>query len=161
MAIEREKVSISRTSGGIKRDVRRIDRSAPDFESIFSDDGNPLLDLPDLGDIQSNSDQEISAVQLEIERNRAAFEERFRITADPEFFFCVCFQSRDQKEEFLKNIGWFDDLGDKYLNGLDVARRLDIPVTIVPLEPRKLRGGVEKFRKDFVIGDKKEVISVG
>lgn len=153
MAIQREKPTIQRDKTGIKRERRVIDRTAPDFESIFAEDGNPLAGLADLGGVQENADQEMSAVEAEIERNRARFEEHFRVAADPEFFFCVCFQSRDQKEEFLKAIGWFDDLGDKYINGLEVARRLGVPVTVIPLEPRKIRGGPEKYRKEKVIGE--------
>jgi hypothetical protein len=155
--IQREAFSIKREGVKISRNIGTISRNAPDFESLFAEDDNPLDGLPDTGDVQKNADQEMSAVEQEIERNRAASEERFRVAADPEFFFCVCFQSRDQKEEFLKNIGWLDELGDKYLNGLEVARRLEIPVTIIPLAPRKIRGGPQRFQKERVIGEGKSV----
>ena len=153
--IVREKPTLTREKGGITREIARIDRNAPDFESLFAEDDNPLAGLPDAGGVQENADQEMSAVALEIERNRAAYGERFRIAADPEFFFSVCFQSREQKDEFLKNIGWFDELGDKYINGLEVARRLKIPVTIIQLAPRKIRGGADRFKSEKVIGEKK------
>ncbi len=44
---------------------------------------------------------------------------------DSEFWFAVCFQTREQKEEFLKKMGLLD-IGDKYLDGLKVAAKLGI-----------------------------------
>jgi hypothetical protein len=153
--IERQRETITpRTSSGITRTIARIDRDAPDFETLFSEDANPILDLPDAGGVQENSDQEMSAIEQEIERNRAAYAEHFRVAADPEFFCVMCFQSHDQKDEFLKAIGWpVDEQGDKYLNGLEFARRFNIPVTVIPLEPRKIRGGAEKYKSEKVIGE--------
>lgn len=44
---------------------------------------------------------------------------------DSEFWFAVCFQTREQKEEFLKKMALID-IGDKYLDGLKVAQRLGV-----------------------------------
>ena len=45
---------------------------------------------------------------------------RFRDMCDTEYWFCVCFTSREQKEEFLKKIGMETDV--KYIDGKDMAR---------------------------------------
>lgn len=62
----------------------------------------------------------------------AAFKERAQNenarlldATDSEFWFSVCFQTREQKEEFLKKAGLFD-IGDKYIDGLKVAAKMGI-----------------------------------
>jgi hypothetical protein len=47
-------------------------------------------------------------------------DQRFEDATDSEYWVCLCFQTRDQKEEFLRKKGWLD-LGDKYLDGMMVA----------------------------------------
>lgn len=153
MAIERQKVEITRQSAGIKRQSVKIDRTAPDFESMFDDgDESMLAGVEQTGDFQVDADENMSAALREIIERKKATQERFRISTDPEFFFCVVFQSREQKEQFLEGIGWME-LGDKYINGLEVARRLGIPVDIVSIEPLPLRGKPNRFRKGEVLGD--------
>ena len=49
---------------------------------------------------------------------------------DSEYWFCVCFQTRSQKDEFLQKSGLWD-YGDKYLDGQEVARILDIKLSPV------------------------------
>jgi hypothetical protein len=51
--------------------------------------------------------------------------DRFRVSVDTGFWFAVAFQSREAKDEFLRLMGWVD-LGDKYLCGEDVAKRLKV-----------------------------------
>lgn len=46
---------------------------------------------------------------------------------DSEYWFAVCFQSREQKEQFLKLAKLFE-LGDKYLDGWEVAKALGIKI---------------------------------
>lgn len=150
VTIQREKVSINREKGGIQRDKTSLDRKAPDFDSMFDDDGNLLDDLAVLDGIQENVNQEMSAILKAIIERKRAQAERFRITDDPEYFLCLCFQSRDQKDEFVQAAGWAD-FGYKYINGLDVARKLGVSVTVIQLEPPKLRGRVKNYQKKEVI----------
>lgn len=44
---------------------------------------------------------------------------------DSEFWFCIGFQNRAQKDEFLTKLGIME-LGDKYLDGVEVAKTLGI-----------------------------------
>lgn len=136
--------------GTVKPRIKK--RDEPDFESIFEEDGeNPLQDADLIGDLQADADTVMSTALQEIIARKKATQERFRVATDPEFFFCIAFQSRAQKDEFLRLVGW-DDLGDKMINGLEVARRLEIPIEYVPIEPLKLRGKVNKFKPSDIIG---------
>jgi hypothetical protein len=150
--IERAERPTFGSAGGGK--IRRARPTDPDFDSIFDEgDGNPLDGLPEYdGDLQASSDREMSAVEAEIEANRAASAERFRIGTDAGYFCVLCFQTEAQKLDFLKAAKW-DDLGDYYLNGLEIAHRLGVPIDVIPIEPRKLRANPQKFSKKEVIGN--------
>jgi hypothetical protein len=47
-------------------------------------------------------------------------QKKFQQDTDMEFFVCIAFQNREQKEDFIKQKGW-DKLGDKYYAGVDIA----------------------------------------
>jgi hypothetical protein len=51
--------------------------------------------------------------------------ERFVDATDSEYWVCLCFDTREQKEEFLKKLGLFEH-GDKYLRGDFVAEKLGV-----------------------------------
>jgi len=53
-------------------------------------------------------------------------QKRFEKATDSEYWFCVCFQTREEKESFLKNSGLIE-YGDKYLDGRDVGEILKVP----------------------------------
>ncbi len=57
-----------------------------------------------------------------------AEQHRFEIVNDSEYWVAFCFESRAQKEEFLR---LFDllQLGDKYIDGLKAARTMGKPLT--------------------------------
>lgn len=134
---------------------RRKKRSDPDFESMFdTSDGSPLEDLPDyeVGNLQEACDREMSVVEQEIEKNRAASEERFRVGRDPYYFCVLCFQTEEQKRDFLSKVKW-DDLGDIYLSGLEIANRLGVSLEVIPIEPRKLRVNPKKFAREEVMNE--------
>lgn len=131
--------SLSRSGSSLQR------RDAPDLNSMFDDgDDDPTAGVEATDDLQADLDNGMSAALREIIERKRATQERFRTATDPEFFFCVVFQSRDQKDEFLRLIQW-DDMGDKYLSGLEVARRLEIPISITPIEPLRIRGKPSRF----------------
>lgn len=66
-------------------------------------------------------------------QDRAKVEaQRLEDTTDSEFWFCVCLRTREQKEELLEKLGLLD-IGDKYLDGLEVAKKLGI--TLVSRNP--------------------------
>jgi len=52
---------------------------------------------------------------------------RFRLITDSEFWVCMCFETREQKVEFLRRLKLID-LGDKHIDGLEVAERLGVPL---------------------------------
>lgn len=53
---------------------------------------------------------------------------RFVQATDSEYWFCVCFTTREEKEEFLRKAGLFEH-GDKYLDGRVVAEALGVKLS--------------------------------
>lgn len=126
----------------------------PRFDSVFDPTGvpNPLDAIEYSGNLEADAKAEVSEALRAIIDQKRAMREVYRLTTDPEFWFAVCFQSREQKEEFLKLVGWVE-LGDKYLDGLKVAAALGVAIEPINLQtlgakpsPKMLRG------KDMIIG---------
>lgn len=73
------------------------------------------------------SEEEMSEVLSGFKDRAARENQRNTDATDSEFWFCVCFQTREQKDEFLVKSGLMP-MGDKYLDGLAVAEHLNIPI---------------------------------
>lgn len=96
------------------------------FEAPSSAD--PLSNVEYTGDPEEDSKRELSAMEAGF-IERAKNEEKRRIKAtDSEYWVCLCFQSREQVEEFLRNSGW-GRTSDKYLDGQKVAAKAGIALT--------------------------------
>lgn len=114
-----------------KKDIARekIAAAKRDAESRKALKKNPppvLVELPDqTGDAEQDSAADLDAVQQGF-RNRAKAEsDRFALATDSEYWACICFQTREQKEAFLSALKILE-FGDKYLDGQLVAERLGV-----------------------------------
>lgn len=76
---------------------------------------------------EADSLAELSEVLDGFKQRAEREQERFVDATDSEYWIAVCFQTRAQKEEFLEKLGLLAD-GDKYLDGLLVARKLGITI---------------------------------
>lgn len=125
----------------------------PDFDSLFDPMGmdNPLDRIRYTDDVERDSANEISEALRAILEQKRAMREVYRTTTDPEFWFCICFQSRAQKDEFLAAAG-LDVLGDKYLDGLAVARHLGIDVQPINLKAQGSKVTPVVLRDTHIIG---------
>lgn len=110
----------------------------PSFDTLFEpDDENPLDSLEDTGDIEANVDAELAVALDELLANKKGKNDAYRVANDDEFWFAVCFQSQEQKDEFLALAGW-QSLGDKYLDGLRLAKMLNLAVEPIPMPRPKV-----------------------
>lgn len=87
---------------------------------------DPLADVvyTEDEDLSEDSKRELDAYQKAYRGRAAREDDRFRDATDTEHWFAVCFTSRADKEEFLERFRLID-LGDKYLDGSLVSKRLD------------------------------------
>lgn len=93
--------------------------------SLDDDDESPspVAGVNYTGNVQADSVAEASAVMSAFQQRAANEAKRFREATDSEFWCCFCFQTREQKEEFLRAFNLLS-LGDKYLDGQKAAKRL-------------------------------------
>lgn len=85
---------------------------------------NPLDKLGDpTDDLEQDSRDELDAVAAGFRDRMKREGDRFRRATDSEHWFAVCFVDRAAKEAFLRQLGG-PDLGDKYVDGHELAKRL-------------------------------------
>lgn len=123
----------------LKEDIANKKQKVPDIYSMPVQTGNVELD----------SKADLDEVQASFRKRIKMENSRFQNTTDSEYWFAVCFQTRAQKEAFLKAMGLFL-MGDKYLDGIEVAKKLgiDIPSENVKFLPE---GKVDKDFAKFVM----------
>lgn len=113
---------------------------------------NPVsryVDIPEqTGDAEVDSKADLDAVQAGFRKRALDEGKRFALATDTEYWSCICFQTREQKEHFLAAIGVLK-YGDKYLDGALVAEALgiDLPKADVPYNTSAKR---DKSWEEFV-----------
>lgn len=87
-----------------------------------------------LNDEVAEADKKIkTADQLRMDREAAKIAKQFTDEFDSEYWLCLVFQTREQKEAFLKLTGWGEKLdGDKYLSGTRLAKLLGVALPAGP-----------------------------
>lgn len=107
-----------------------------------------LIEMPEpTGNPEVDSLADLDAVQAAFRKRAQQEDKRRELATDSEHWFAVCFQTREQKEVFLKALNLIAG-GDKYLDGQVVARVLgvDLPPEDVPYLPE---GKVDKKWLEF------------
>lgn len=134
----------AREAAEAKKDAARqkiaaAKREAEERKRIKKNPPPVMVAMPEpTGDPEADSAADLDAVQSGF-RDRAKREsERFALATDSEYWACICFQTREQKDRFLSALGLLD-LGDKYLDGQLVAERLgvELPGADVPYKPQR------------------------
>ena len=86
---------------------------------------SPLAALPLKGDVEVDAREELTELQKGFAQRRHEESRRRELATDSEYWFAVCFSSREQKEHFLKALNLIAD-GDKYLDGYKVAEKFGV-----------------------------------
>lgn len=87
---------------------------------------DPLAEVEYSGDLAVDSAAELTAMEQAYRDRAKAETDRFRNATDSEFWFAVCFTSREEKDAFLAEFK-LGRLGNKYLPGQAVAQVLRKP----------------------------------
>ena len=80
------------------------------------------------GSAEVDSLAECSAVLRGFKERAKAENARRQKATDSECWFCMCFQSRAQVEEFLRKTKWAPE-ASKYVDGLAVAEKIGVAIT--------------------------------
>ena len=108
---------------------------------------DPLAGVPITGNPEVDSLAEINAMTAAFpDHPKAGYfkgkekteDARRKNAMESEFYLCVVFQNREQKDAFLKGAG-LEGYGDKYLDGVKVAAKMGvaIPETLVRFQGEK------------------------
>lgn len=96
-----------------------------------------------LQELEETCAQELGEVEKGFRERLKNENKRFRDMCDTEYWCCVCFTSRAQKEEFLKSLG-LDPL-DKYIDGKEIARAMKRPVKTPDMKFAKVGKGSREY----------------
>jgi len=149
---------LSKKAGALPGKAGKV---SPDFDTMLDPRGlQGLPDVPGLEtmDAETIVNQETDDIMQMIRENRKNQVERFRDIEAGEFWFCVCFQSRNQKEDFLHKLLEqyapnvpYERFGDKYISGLELAEMLGVGIEPIVLEVKKSRLAPKGLRGREVI----------
>ena len=97
-----------------------------------------VLDGIEHDDEQVQAAAELDAVAQGFRDRMGKEAERLELATNSDYWFCVCFATQAQREAFLTAVHW-TDLGVRYLDGREIAKRmgLDLPADPVWREPRR------------------------
>lgn len=99
---------------------------------------DPLASVEYAGNVEEDAKREFTALELAFKEQAKAEKASQKYANDSEFWFCACFQSREQVEAFLQALGIDPDT--KYLSGFHLAEKLGIVLEAHPEPTRSKRG---------------------
>lgn len=117
--------------------LRKVERAKQEakvrIQSLKSGSPTYVDERTPTGNAVEDAEQAVKAVATGFLKRAQDEAKRVRLSTDSEYWFAVCFQTREQKEAFLTAMKWIL-AGDKYLDGAMVARSLgvDLPSAEVP-----------------------------
>lgn len=89
---------------------------------------DPLAEIEYSGDLEQDCAVEVSALKAGFIARAKSERLRKEKATDSEYWVCLCFQSRDQVEEFLRKTKWGRS-SDKYLDGQKVAKKIGVELS--------------------------------
>lgn len=102
------------------------------------------IDAIGLEELESDVEKELLDVEKSFRERMSVENKRFRDMCDTEYWFCVCFTSREQKDEFLRSLQLNPD--EKYIDGKELARAVKRSIKTKDLEFAR----ISKISKDYL-----------
>lgn len=99
----------------------------PTFMTKASMVDDPLADVKMSDSLEVDARAELDALTVAYRERKSNEDKRFKQATDSEYWVAVCFESREQKDAFLR-ASHTAALGDKYVDGKRFAAMLGIPI---------------------------------
>ena len=96
--------------------------------------------------VATQKKEELSELLKKFKAQSKEERKTFIENVDSEYWVAICFQSREQKDEFLVQAG-LAQYGDKYLDGMDVAEHMGIHIS--HLTPKIRKTNISKTWLEF------------
>ena len=137
-----------------KQKIEAAKREAANRKLLKANPVPQYVAMPELtGDAEADSANDLDAVQAGFRKRAADEANRFALATDSEYWTCICFQTREQKEHFLAalDILKFADqsTGGRYLDGQEVAKQLGVTLPAANV-PYKTSAKVDPTWVEFV-----------
>lgn len=98
-----------------------------------------------LKDLEDAMHEELGEIEKSFRARMEQENNRFRDMCDTEYWVCVCFTSRAQREEFMAKVGLPTD--EKYINGREMAKAFRKSIKTPDLEFAKTRPHDKEYIK--------------
>lgn len=95
-----------------------------------------LDDFTVTGDLEDDAREELDAVAQGFRDRKNREAERMELATNSDYWFAVCFATQAQRDAFIEADG-LQDLGYRYLDGRDIARRRGITLPPDPVWPNQ------------------------
>jgi hypothetical protein len=106
--------------------------------------------VPYTGRFEADSKAELGQVLRDMQGQAKRAQAQFKLNTDTDYYLCLCFVSREQKREFLTRLV-LGDLGERFLSGVEVAKRLGVALT--PVDYRPHEGKADKGLSELILED--------
>jgi hypothetical protein len=90
------------------------------------------------GDLEADAAAELDAVAQGFRDRKDREAERMELATNSDYWLCLCFATQAQRDAFLAATNW-RDLGVRYLDGREIARRQGIELPPDPVWPNARR----------------------
>ncbi len=117
-----------------KQKIEAAKREAADRKALKANPVPKYITMPEqTGVAEVDAAADLDEVQAGFRKRAADENNRFALATDSEYWTCICFQTREQKETFLAALDILK-FGDRYLDGQLVAKQLgvELPRADVP-----------------------------
>ena len=95
-------------------------------------------------ELEKSTIAELNEVEKGFRERMKQENSRFRDMCDTEYWFCVCFTSREQREEFMRKAGLPTD--EKYIDGREMAKAFRKSIKTPDIEIAQ----IQAFGKEYV-----------
>lgn len=114
-----------------------LDLGDPEDPFAEKKQAGPFDNVKYAGNFEEDSKAEFSAIRSSFAERAREENKRRELATDSEYWICLCFQTREQKEAFLAGLKLSTD-ADKYIDGrlLAVKLGIDLPANPIFSEPR-------------------------
>lgn len=99
------------------------------------------------GDVEEDIKREVKEIEAQViglAKVSREFEGKMRVEGDDEFLLVACFQTKDERDQFVEKAG-LDLRGNLYVDGWALAKSVGIHFSSEEIEPSKL-----KMDRDFI-----------
>ena len=97
------------------------------LDDTAADESDVFANVKYTGKLEKDLKAELNEVQAAFANRQKKEAQRFALATDSEFWVVLCFETREQKAEFVLKAG-LGDPNDKYVSGFAAAKRMNIEI---------------------------------